>query len=530
MRLLEQEIEDVKRFREILQILFEEGFGLFLSKVNLLSHVPLMKRVSQPKQKVPTPERVRHTFERLGPTFIKFGQILAQRPDIVPQPYIKELEKLQDDVPAFDPEVARERVEAELGPIEETFTEFGEEPLAAASIAQVHRATLKNGDEVVVKIRRPGIKDQMETDIDILMTLAKQGEKHIGKLQSMKAETYVREFAQWTRDELNLEKEGRNAQIMADNLSDEDRVKIPNVYMEHTTEKVVVMEYVEGVKCNDTESLQELDVSREELAQTAIRAGIKQTIRDGFFHADPHPSNFLINERGEIVFLDFGMIGKFSQSTRRNLGLLFLHAANEDIDAAVDTVRRMAVIEDDADIDGLKEDIEESILLMRNSTLKERSVTKSLLDISIRASERGVHMPPSLAIMGKSMLTMEGIGLTLYPEFQLTDEFQRMVKEILWKTNDPRNMLQTFLIDLAENKDMFTRFPSQLHKLFDSQGQSPTTTVIDNSTKNIGSMLLVGALILSSSIIFLEILPADHLLYVAVAQLVIAALLILRLW
>ncbi len=528
MQLLEREIEDVKRFQEILQILFEEGFGLFLSKANLLGHVPLMKRVSNPKQDIPTPERVRITFERLGPTFIKFGQILAQRPDIVPEPYIEELEKLEDDVPAFDPSVAKEIVEQELGPIDELFDAFHEEPIAAASIAQVHRATLKNGDEVVLKIRRPGIKEQMETDIDILLTMGREGEKHIGKLRDMKAHTYVREFAQWTRDELNLAKEGRNAQIMADNLSDEDRVKIPAVYMEHTTEQVLMMEYVEGVKCNDAKSLQELDVSREELAETAIRAGIKQTIRDGFFHADPHPSNFLINSEGEIVFLDFGMMGKFSQGTRRNLGLLFLHAANEDIDAAMDTVRRMAVVEDDADLDGLKEDIEESILLMRNSTIQEQSVTKALLDISVRASSRGVHMPPSLAIMGKSMLTMEGIGLTLYPDFHLTDEFQNMVKEILWETNEPKQMLQTFLIDMAENRDMFLRMPSHLHRLFNDQGGGTTTTVIDNSTKNIGSMLLIGALVLSSTIIFLDVLSSDHLLYVAFAQLVIAALLLLR--
>ncbi len=529
MSLLEQEIKDVKRFREILQVLFEEGFGLFLSKMNLLSHVPLMKRVSQPKQRIPTPERVRITFERLGPTFIKFGQILAQRPDAVPQTYIEELEKLEDDVPAFDPAVARKRVEDELGPIEETFASFDEEPLAAASIAQVHRATLKNGDEVVVKIRRPGIKEQMETDIDILLTLAREGEKHISILQNMKAHSFAREFAQWTHDELNLEKEGRNAQIMADNLSDEERVKVPNVYMEHTTKKVLVMEYVDGVKCDDVEAIREMDVSRQDIAETAIRVGIKQTLRDGFFHADPHPSNFLINEHGQIVFLDFGMMGKFSQSTRRNIGLLFLHAANEDIDAAVDTVRRMAVVDDDADLEGLKNDIEESILLMRNSTLAEQSVTKALLDISIRASSRGVHMPPSLAVMGKSMLTMEGIGLTLYPDFQLTDEFSRMVQQILWETNDPRKMLRTFLIDLVENQDLLTRMPSHLNRVFSDQGRPQTTTIIDNSSQDVGSMLLIGALVLSASIIFLEVLPADYLLYVAVAQLVIAAILILRL-
>lgn len=528
MRRLERDIDDVKRFEEILQILFEEGFGLFLSKVNLLSHVPLMKRVSQPKKRVPPPERVRKTFERLGPTFIKFGQMLAQRPDIVPQEYVEELEKLEDDVPAFDSDVARQIVKEEIGPINEVFQHFGTEPIAAASIAQVHKATLKNGDEVVVKIRRPGIKKEMEEDLDILLFLAKRGEKHFSRLRRMRIQAYVREFANWTHDELDLEKEGRNARIMADNLQDESRVKIPHIYTEHTTEQVLVMEYVDGVKCNNVEALKELEISGKDIAETAIRAGIKQTIRDGFFHADPHPSNFLVNEDGELIFLDFGMMGKFSLTTRRNLGLLFLHAANEDIDAAVDTVKRMAVLEPDADLEGLKEDIEESLLLLRNSTLEEHSVTKALLEIAIRASQRGVHMPPSLAIMGKSMLTMEGIGLTIYPDFRLTDEFAKIVRHILWEMNDPRQMFKTLMIDMIENRDLLVRMPSQISNVLDNMNRG-STTIIDSTSKNAGTTLLIGALILSATLIFLQVLPQEELLYVAVAEILIAVYFLLRL-
>ncbi|MFB6094851.1 MAG: ABC1 kinase family protein, partial [Halodesulfurarchaeum sp.] len=168
MGIVEQEIEDLKRFHEIVRILSDEGFGFVFSKLRLRSRLPLPERFKPHRAEVPPPERVRRTFERLGPTFIKFGQILAQRPDIVPQEYIEELEKLTDSVPPFDSEIAVDIVEEELGPIEETFDHFEREPLAAASIAQVHRATLQNGDEVIVKIRRPGIREQIETDLDIL--------------------------------------------------------------------------------------------------------------------------------------------------------------------------------------------------------------------------------------------------------------------------------------------------------------------------------------------------------------------------
>lgn len=528
MGVLEREIDDINRFREIMRILFEEEFGYFMDRLNLLGHVPWLHRIRGSKETMPAPERVRETFERLGPTFIKFGQVLAQRPDVVPEPYVKELEKLEDDVPAFDSEVARDIVQQEIGPIEEHFTHFEDEPLAAASIAQVHRATLESGEEVVVKIRRPGIKQQMEEDLDILMFLAKRGENHVSKLEHMEAHKYVKRFADWTRDELNLYKEGHNAEIMRENLDDESRVKIPEIYTEYTTERVLVMEYMEGVKCTDTDALQDIDVSKEELANTIIRIGLKQTVRDGFFHADPHPSNFLIDEDGSIVLLDFGMIGKFSLNTRRNLGMLMLHAANEDAEAATDTVRRMATIEPDADMEQLKTEIENHILAIKHSTLQESSITQELLDMALRASELGVHMPPSLAVMAKGLATMEGIGLTIYPEFQPDNEIRQQVPHLLRDLNDPKQMINTFLLDLMENRDMFVRLPSQLNKAINSL-ESEKTTIIDNAAKNQMNPLLIGALVLSSSLLFIETLPTDQLLYIGIAELGIAAYLLQKL-
>lgn len=527
MSVLEQEIADVRRFEEIVQILFEEGFGLVLSRLNLLHWVPLMDRLFTATRRVPPPERARHTFERLGPTFIKFGQILAQRPDLVPEAYRKELAKLEDSVEPFDAEQARQVIADELGDPDEIFQEFEDEPIAAASIAQVHRATLSTGEDVVVKIRRPGIKEQIETDLDILTSIAKHGERHSERLRKMRAHKYMAEFAQWTQDELDLKKERRNAQILQENLAEEDRVKIPDVYPSYNTEKVLVMERVDGVKCDNMAALEEMDVSGEEIAHTAIRAGLKQTVRDGFFHADPHPANFLINEDGQIVFLDFGMMGKFSRTTRRNLGLLFLHAANEDVDAAIDTVQRMAEIEDDADLEGLKQDVEESILLVRNSTIEDESITVALMDIAVKAANRGVHMPSSLMIMGKSLLTMEGIGMTLYPEFQVSDEIERMMRDILWEMNNPRQMMQTALIDVMENRDLFLRMPSQLNKLLDNLSTDSSTTV-SVSGPDYRPAIIVAALLVASTVLFMEALPAQELLYVGAVQLIVAALLLLK--
>lgn len=516
-----QELEDFERFEEVTEILFKQGFGIILDRLDLTQHIPVIDRVRKPRKKHPGPERVRETFEQLGPTFIKFGQIIAQRPDIVPKRYTEELQKLEDDVPAFNSETAMEIIQEEVN-IEE-FEYVQEKPIAAASIAQVHRARLKSGEEVVIKVRRPGIKEKMEKDLDILEFLAKKAEKRISKLRELKAHKMVEEFASWTQDELNLRKEAKNAQRLKKNLSDEEKVKVPEVFLKHTTEKVLVMEYVEGVKCNNRQKLQELDIQAEEIAKTAIRAGLKQVVRDGFFHADPHPSNFLIEEDGKIVYLDFGMMGKFSKEMQDNLGLLFLHAANEDVEAAADIVREMAVVEEDADIDGLKKDIEEKLLLVRDSTLEDHSISKELLDITIKAAERGVHMPVSFAIVGKSLVTMEGIGLTIYPQFQVTEEYENTAKQILLEKNNPSKIAQNFMIDVIENKEFLSRPFTQLQKIANQHTQT-----LEKHQKKRGLQVLTAGLFISSALVLTEALTAEMLTILGLGQLGIATLLLLK--
>lgn len=516
MKDIRRDIEDLERFEEIVRILSSDGFGFILSKINVLERTGITS-----SKDIPGPEQLRETIERLGPTFIKFGQILAQRPDILPKSYIEELQRLEDDVPEFDSDIAMHIIEEEIDI--EKFEYVQEKPIAAASIAQVHRARLKTGEEVIIKVRRPGIGEKIREDLDILEFMAKKAEKEIGKLRELKAHNMVEEFASWTRDELNLRKEAKNAQRLKRNLSDEDRVKVPEVFLEHTTEKVLTMEYVDGVKCNNKEKLQQMDIEAEDIARTAIRAGLKQVIRDGFFHADPHPSNFLIQEDGKLVYLDFGMMGKFSKSMQENLGLLFLHAANEDVDAATEIVKKMAVVEDDADLEKLKKDIEEKLLLVKDSSLEEHSISKELLDITIKAAERGVHMPTSFAIVGKSLVTMEGIGLTIYPQFKMTDEYEKIARQIIMEKNDPSQLVQNFVIDLIENKELVSRPFTQL-KNFTAQHKK----TLEKHQKTKTTQTLAAGLFISSALIIIETLPSILLTAIGLGQLVIATILLIK--
>ncbi len=516
-----KELEDFERFKQILEVLLKNGFGAVVHRLDMESHLPIRKRTKSWRSS-PNPERLRKTFEQLGTTFIKFGQVLAQRPDILPERYTEELEELEDNVPPFDSEEARKIIEDEIGL--ENFEYVQEKPIAAASIAQVHRARLKTGEEVVVKVRRPGIKEKVRKDLEILEFLAKVGEKEIGKLRELKAHQMVKEFAEWTRDELDLEQEARNAQKLRKNLEEEERIKVPKVYMEHTTEKALTMEYVEGVKCNDKEKLSELDVDVEEIARTAIRGGLKQVIKDGFFHADPHPSNFLINSEGKLVYLDFGMMGKFSREMRENLGLLFLHAANEDVEAATDIVTEIATLEDDADIEGLKRDIEKKLLMVRNSTLEEHSISKELFDITVKAAERGVHMPTSFAIVGKSLVTMEGIGLAIYPQFQVTEEYEKIARKMLLDSNQPKDIMEDLLIDVVSNKEMITRPLTQIQKL-----ASEHRKVIEKKHREKHFQTLVAGLLISSGIMLSQSLTNQLSAVIGVGQLIVAMLLLIKL-
>ncbi|WEL23788.1 ABC1 kinase family protein [Candidatus Nanohalovita haloferacivicina] len=465
MGLVENKIGDVERFDEIISIMAEQGLGVLLDELDLFHRVSVTQKFS--REKVPPPERLRETFEQLGPTFIKFGQIMAERPDVVPERYVEELEKLQDDVPGFESEKAKQIVDEEIGL--DKFENFEEEHLAAASIAQVHRATLNSGEEVVVKIRRPGIKDQIERDLEIIEFLAKRGIKRSDYLSDVQLLNAVKEFARWTRQELNLKREARNGELLAENLSDEENIKIPEIYAEMTTQKVMVMEYVDGIKSSKTEKLREMDIDNKKLAETAIRSSLKQILRDGFFHADPHPSNFLVREDGTLIMIDFGMMGNLTKDTRENMALMILHSLREDVDKAFDDLKRMGHVQSDADEQALKAELEEKILLIQNANLEEVSFTGQFLDMTIQASRHGVIMPQSLVLMGKSMVTMEGIGMAVYPEYEINDQFKKTIKEILRDDFKPEKLMKELSLDLVENKDLITELPSKLNELTEKE-------------------------------------------------------------
>lgn len=513
MGLIDREIEDVGRFNEIVTVMAEQGLGVFLDEIDLTHKVPLTQKFS--REKVPPPERLRETFEKLGPTFIKFGQIMAERPDIVPQRYVEELEKLQDDVPGFEPEKAKQIVEEEIGL--DSFESFEEEHLAAASIAQVHQATLESGEEVVIKIRRPGIKENIGRDLEILEFLAKRGVKRSSYLSDVQFLSAVKEFSRWTRQELDLKREARNGELLAENLSDEENVKIPEIYTDLTTEKVMVMEYIDGVSIGNTRELEEMGVDVKKLADTAIRSGLKQVLRDGFFHADPHQSNFLVEEDGKLVMIDFGMMGRLSKDMRKDVNLMILHFIREDATKAFKDLERIGHVAEDANEEVVKSELQDKMLVIQDANLEEVSFASQFLRLATTASRNGITMPQSLILMGKSLSTVEGIGMTLCPEYEINEEFRTTIKEFLKQDFGPEKIIEEVSLDLMENRDLITELPSKINKITEN-GDRDVNVEIEQSKDN---STLIAGLVISSA--FLMTQGQRPLIGIGVAELLFAA-------
>jgi len=301
-------------------------------------------------------------------------------------------------------------------------------------------------------------------------------------------------------------------------------VKIPDVYSDFTTRKVLVMEYVEGVKCTEEEKLEELNIDVSDITRNGIKMGLNQVIRDGFFHADPHPSNFFIDEDGNIILIDFGMVGKMTKGTRRKLGLLFLHIGNEDVDSAVDVITDLGHVTDDADIDGFKEDVEEMILMLRNSKVKDNSLSSTMLEMIIKASRKGVYLPTNLILTGKALVTIEGILLTVNPEAELTTEYQDQIENILKEQNSPKEIGKSFMIDLLQNKDSIAKAPSKISSAIENSGNGSTTHVqVENSDQH-GDVVTAG-LILAATFLLAQVLPEDSLRILGTALMLAATVL-----
>jgi ubiquinone biosynthesis protein len=436
-------VRHLQRYREIARVFIHHGFGELVDTLELLPYLSLPRRLLRRGEPAPSPlgvpQRLRLALEELGPTFIKLGQVLSTRPDLLPTTYISELSKLQDTVPPVPWRLIRAQIDNELGtPLEELFIDFEPVPIAAASLSQVHAATLPGGTPVVVKVQRPDIQALIETDLEILFDLARliQERTPVGAVYDLLA--IAEEFAITLRAELDFHREGRNADRFRANFAGESYLHIPRVHWDFTTRRVLVLERISGIKLDDIDALDTAGYDRNRIALNAARMIIKEVLEDGFFHADPHPGNFVIMP-GEIIgAMDFGMVGHLSRRAQSDLIRLYIVAVQLDEEGIVDQLIHMGVVSGTVDRALLQRD---TARLLRKyhgmplGTVRAREVIDDVMPIAFR---HNLHLPSDLWLLGKTLAMMEGVGLKLVPDFDIFSVSEPYVRRFMRQLASPR--------------------------------------------------------------------------------------------
>lgn len=437
--------KNIKRYKEILRILVKYGFAFIVEKLNMEGvayKIPITNPPEEIKE-MSTGERIKSAIEELGPTYIKLGQILSTRKDLLDQDIIDELSKLRDSVEQFDTVTAKSIFKEEVGlDIEQIFSEFNDEPIGAASIGQVYEAKLKNGNEVIVKIQRPNIEKIINSDIEILKGMIKTlNDLNQDKDIDIDLIKIVEEFHTQLLRELDYNFEAINAIKFKKMFKDSTEVHIPKIYNEYTTKRVLVMEKVIGVKLSDVDKIRELGWDTEKISQIGVKSFFKQVFEHGFFHADPHPGNIFVVSRECISYIDFGMIGIIDSKTLNFLNDLAIAISEKNVDKVIYLLTELNVLNADIDVEGLRQDLLYLIHYYYDVPIDKINVTDILNEVFRFLRKYKVYMPTQLASLAKTIITLEGTGRQLSPTFSISSLGKEFIKYYYLNRLDPKKIL-----------------------------------------------------------------------------------------
>jgi ubiquinone biosynthesis protein len=515
----------IQRYRHILTILFKYGFGDVVDSLKIEQYLEIgLQMISKKRrEKIETltrAERVRMAVEELGPTFVKIGQILSTRPDLLPVEFIRELEKLQDHVPPFSSAEAEEIIEKELGAnVKQVFKSFEEDPLASASLGQVHRAQLGSGEEVVVKIQRPGIQKGIEVDLEIILHLATLMERHLEGWEIQRPTKIVEEFARTLENELDYGLEAAHMERFALQFTGESAIYVPKVYREATTLRVLTMEYINGVKISDIPRLKEEGLEPREIARTGFDLILKQIFVHGFFHADPHPGNVFILPSNVICYLDFGMMGRIDVETREHFADLMVSIAQRDEQKVADALIKLTIWDDEPDYHSLERDVAEFITRHFYRPLKDLEFGKLLHQLFEMAAKYHLRIPPDLFLMIKALGTVEGSGRLLDPELDVIKQSAPFLERIQFNRLNPRRLSRDMLSYGTELIHLLKDIPGEIRKIlkqtregkirieFHHRGMEPLLSTFDRVSNRLAFAIVLASLVIGSSLIVLAGIP-----------------------
>ena len=505
-------VQNLPRYREIITIFVRHGFGTMLEQIGvdraLLTPARIFRRDAEWERLTPA-QHFRMALEELGPTFIKLGQILSTRPDLLPPDFIVELSKLQDNAPP----ILWEEVEAQLTsawsqPLDELFTSIDHEPLAAASLSQVHAALLPGEREVVIKVQRPEIRPIIQADLAILEDLAALAQHTtMGKLYN--PVDVVSEFSFTLQNELNYLREARNADLFRQHFSEEPYLYIPEVCWKLTTREVLVMERIRGVKIDDIKGLEAAGLDRKAVAQNAARIIVKEVMEDGFFHADPHPGNFFVLRGNVIGAMDFGMVGHLTDTDRLNLVRLYIASVRMDANAIVEQLIRMGAAAARVNRPALKRDINRLLEKYYGLPLREIRAQEVISDILPIAWRHHLTLPSDMWLLGKTLAMMEGVGLQLDPDFDIFAVSKPYVERLAREMWSPAVWGPSLLDQLMAWSDVLTIAPKAGAKLLyglesgelpldlNMNVQKPALETLDRALTRLSVSVLIAAFILA---------------------------------
>ncbi|WP_035107687.1 ABC1 kinase family protein [Desulfovirgula thermocuniculi] len=463
----------LSRYREIANVLARHGFGYILHQLGLGELLNLGRRLrvgkGAPVGEQPSPaRRLRLVLEELGPTFIKLGQVLSTRADLLPPPYIAELEKLQDQVPPFPFSLVRQCLQAELGlPPEAVFEEFEEHPLAAASLGQVHRARLKDGTPVVVKVQRPEAEKLVATDMEILHDVARLVDRHSPWREVYHFEDFVGEFEKILRREMDFTVEGQNAETFRRHFAGDETVYIPAVYWNYTTRRVLTMEYLMGAKLSDPEALDRMGIRRDLLARRLSRALLRQILQHGFFHGDPHPGNLAALAGNRIAFLDFGVVGRLSEEQRETIGDLVLGIIRRNTAQVLGAIEDLGVIPPHVNRNVLYQDVDALREKYYDIPLSEISLGEALRDIMGVAFKHRIRVPTQFTLLVKSLVVAEGVVAQLDPQLSMVEIARPLGSQLLLRRIGLQKVKRLLHEGLTAYGRLLGRLPRKVDRLLD---------------------------------------------------------------
>lgn len=507
------------RYRHIMGVLIKYGFeeiaGILARRLKIgIGSKGLPGTQKRSLATTTLAQRARMAMEELGPTFIKLGQLLSTRPDLVSDEYVREFEHLQDQVTPEKYEAIRQEVIRQLGaPPEEIFESFDPVPIAAASIAQVHRARTKEGDEVVVKIRRPDIVKTLRTEMEILQDIAGLLKSRMRTPEGFNPVRMVDEFSQAVSKEVDLANERRNQQRFIQNFEDDVTVHVPRVYEPYCAEGILTMEYIDGIKPNQIQRLEETGLDPKLIAQRGADFVLRQIFDFGFFHTDPHPGNFLVMDNNVLAPLDFGQVGRLTRQDRMLLEYLVLSIVDADASKIVNGLERAQMLDDDTDIAEFSRDVEDILVSYENLPLKDipfGQVIRRIFDVIRR---HHIEAPRDFTLMLKCLMTIESFATGLDKDFQIIESLKPYARKFSFEDIRPENLFRRFRKVTFNAAELASRFPEDAGAIIQKfrrgkfkihvhhEHLEELEQTLDNSSNRLAFAVIIAALLVGSSLL-----------------------------